>query len=231
MTTVIIIVVVIVVIAAVAGMAMAARRRRLQQRFGPEYDRAVEEKDSRMQAEAELTERQRRVRKYNIRPLTPEARSTYMAQWQRIQEQFVDSPQTAVTEAYSLVLTVMRERGYPIDDEEQVADDLSVEHASTIDHFRSAQTVTREAVHGSVATEDMRQALINYRELFADLLGSPADVEAPRTSVPRHAMTDADAVDPGNGEAVPARTLPVDTDPDGVPVTTPYREPDGSPRQ
>jgi FtsZ-interacting cell division protein ZipA len=228
MTAVIIIVVVIVVIAAVAGVAMTARRRRLQQRFGPEYDRAVEQKDSRKQAETELAERQRRVRKYNITPLSPEARSNYLAQWQGIQEQFVDSPQTAVTEAYSLVMTVMRARGYPIDDEEQVADDLSVEHASTIGHFRSAQAVTREASHGSVATEDMRQALIHYRELFADLLGNPDDIAAPRTSG-RHEATiaaDADAA-----EAVPERADPTTTDPDGVPVTTPYMEPDGSSRQ
>jgi len=200
-TTAVIIVVAIVVIAAVIGVAMTGRRRRLQQRFGPEYDRAVEEKNSRIQAEAELTQRQRRVRQYKIQPLSPEARSRYLAQWQGIQEQFVDSPQTAVTEAYALVTTVMRERGYPIDDDEQMADDLSVEHAGTIDHFRSAQAVTREAAHGSVATEDMRQALIHYRELFADLLGAPDDV------------------------------APATTDPDGVPVTAPYMEPDGSARQ
>jgi hypothetical protein len=228
MTTAIIIVVAILVIAAVVGVAMTGRRRRLQQRFGPEYDRAVEEKDSRMQAEAELAERQRRVRKYNIVPLSPEARSTYLAQWQRIQEQFVDSPQTAVTEAYTLVMTVMRERGYPIDDEDQVADDLSVEHAGTIGHFRSAQAVTREAAHGSVATEDMRQALIHYRELFAELLGNPDDA-AERGISARHQAVTADEADAA--EAVPDEAGPATTDPDGVPVTTPYMEPDGSARQ
>jgi hypothetical protein len=177
-TTVVIIVVAILVIAVAIGVAMTERRRRLRQRFGPEYDRAVEENDSRMQAEAELAGRQRRVRKYNIQPLSPEARSSYLARWQSIQEQFVDSPQAAVTEAYALVTTVMRDRGYPIDDEEQMADDLSVEHASTIGHFRSAQAMTREIAHGSAATEDLRQALIHYRELFADLLGSQDDAAA-----------------------------------------------------
>ena len=231
MTAAIIIVVAILVIAAVIGVAMTGRRRRLQQRFGPEYDRAVEEKDSRMQAEAELVERQRRVRKYKIVPLTPEARRNYLAQWQRIQEQFVDSPQTAVTEAYTLVTTVMRERGYPIDDEDQVADDLSVEHGDTIGHFRSAQAVTREAAHGSVATEDMRQALIHYRELFADLLGNPDDIAAPKFAG-RHAAAaaDDDMVEAEYDDPATA-TGPASTDPDGVPVTTPYMEPDGSARQ
>src|ERR1700722_174489 len=175
--TAVIIVVAIIVIVAVVAMTMAARRRRLQQNFGPEYDRAVAEKDSRKQAEAELTERQRRVRKYDIRPLSLEARSRYLGEWQAIQEQFVDSPQAAVTEAYALVTTVMQERGYPPVEDDQVADDLSVDHADTVGHFRSAQAITREAAHGSVATEDLRQAFIHYRELFADLLGDTEDAD------------------------------------------------------
>src|SRR5262249_17319640 len=115
--TAVIIVVVIIIIAAIIAMAMAARRRRLQQQFGDEYDRTLAEKESRREAEAELSERQRRVRKYHIRPLSPEARSRYQGEWQAIQEQFVDSPQTAVAEAYNLVTIVMQERGYPSADD------------------------------------------------------------------------------------------------------------------
>jgi FtsZ-interacting cell division protein ZipA len=174
MATAVIIIVVIVAIALIAATAIAARRRRLQQRFGPEYDRAVSDQDSRLRAEAELTERQRRVRRLDIQPLSEAARSRYLAQWQTVQEQFVESPQTAVADAYALVTTVMRERGYPVTDEEQVMADLSVEHASTVGHFRSAQEIARNAASGGAATEDLRQALIHYRALFADLLGDPA---------------------------------------------------------
>ena len=192
-TTVVIIVVAIVVIALIIAMTMTGRRRRLRQRFGPEYDRTLAEKDSRMQAEAELTERQRRVRKLHIRPLSPAARSRHLGEWQSIQEQFVDSPQAAVTEAYALVTTVMRERGYPVSDDDQVADDLSVEHARLVDHFRSAQAITGEVARGSVSTEDLRQALIHYRELFADLLGDVDGLAAPGTMAGRHAALAADA--------------------------------------
>jgi hypothetical protein len=107
---------------------MAGRRRRLQQRFGPEYDRAVDAQDSRLRAKAELSERQRRVRKLDIQPLTQEARRRYLAQWQTIQEQFVDAPESAVADAFSLVTTVMTERGYPTTDDDQVMADLSVDH-------------------------------------------------------------------------------------------------------
>lgn len=165
---------------------MMARRRRLQRQFGPEYDRAVSEQDSRLRAESELTERQRRVRKLNIRPLSEAARSRYLAQWQEIQEQFVDEPEAAVTDAYSLVTTVMRERGYPAADDEQAMADLSVDHGATVDHFRAAQEITRNVAHGSTDTEDLRQALIHYRELFADLLGQDASALRTRRTPGRH---------------------------------------------
>jgi hypothetical protein len=153
---------------------MTARRRSLQRRFGPEYDRAVAEQQSRARAEAELTERQRRVRKLNIRPLGKEAASHYAAQWQAIQEEFVDSPRTAVAGARTLLTAVLTERGYPLEDDDQLMSDLSVDHARTVGPFRTAQEISRRAAAGDVPTEDLRQAFINYRQLFADLLGNQA---------------------------------------------------------
>jgi hypothetical protein len=170
-TIAVVIAVVIIVAALLAAAALTARRRRLQQQFGPEYERAVTEQSSRLRAEAELTGRQRRVRKLDIRPLAEETKQQYAADWTVIQEQFVDAPQTAVARAYDLVVTVMTERGYPTDDSEQVVADLSVEHAATVDHFRAAQQITSAAASGDAATEDLRQALIHYRALFSDLLG------------------------------------------------------------
>jgi FtsZ-interacting cell division protein ZipA len=203
-TTAVIIVVAIVVIALIIVGTMAGRRRRLQQQFGPEYDRAVSEQDSRLRAEAELAGRQRRVRKLDIQPLSDAARTRYLAEWQAIQEQFVDSPEEAVTNAYALLTTVMKERGYPVTDDEQVMADLSVEHANTVGHFRSAQEITRNVAHGGTNTEDMRQALIHYRALFSDLLGEPVD---PAGQTPaRHARLSED--DMGTYQVTPAATQP-----------------------
>jgi hypothetical protein len=170
----VVILVVLVIAAGLAAFAVTARRRRLQQQFGSEYDRAVTEQNSRLRAEAELTGRQRRVRKLDIKQLTEQARLRYSNDWETIQEQFVDSPQTAVARAYDLVVTVMKERGYPTDDTEQVMSDLSVEHHETVGHFRAAQQITTAATVDGADTEDLRQALIHYRALFSDLLGEPA---------------------------------------------------------
>jgi hypothetical protein len=181
-TVAVVIVAAVIVIALIVAVIITGRRRRLQQRFGPEYDRVVSEQDSRLRAESELTQRQRRVRKFDIQPLTDIARARYQAQWQVIQEQFVDAPDAAVTAAYALVTTVMKERGYPATDDDQAMADLSVDHASTVGHFRSAQEITGSVAHGSASTEDLRQALIHYRELFADLLGDDADVATDRVT-------------------------------------------------
>lgn len=179
-TIVIVIVAILVVVAIVAGVGYDTRRRRLRQRFGPEYDRLVEEKGSRAKAEAELAERERRVAGLDIRPLNPSAQARYWQDWAAIQERFVDTPQDAVMAAQRLVRTVMNERGYPAEDKDQVLADLSVGHANVLDHYRAAYDISQHAADGMASTEDLRQALIHYRAPFQDLLGeTPAATDAP----------------------------------------------------
>ncbi len=241
-TTAIVVVVVIVIVVAFAAVALMTRRRRLQQRFGPEYDRAVEDQNGRLRAEAELTDRQRRVRKFDIKPLTEEARSRYTADWMVIQEQFVDSPQSAVSDAYALVTTVMKDRGYPIEDDEQVMADLSVEHAKTVGHFRSARAITMNAAAGDAATEDLRQAIIHYRALFADLLGTSAvgesaavadnAVQADSTAPAEnsYSQTTSPVVANGASNGRITETAP-DTDPDGLVIDRPTEDDADAPQR
>lgn len=181
--TALIVVLVIIAIAVIAVAAGAGWRSRLRRQFGPEYDRAVAEQHGVLRAEAELTGRHRRVRRLDIRPLTEDARRRYAADWTAIQERFVDAPQAAVMQANSLVGTVMAERGYPNADDEQAMADLSVDHAQTVGHFRAARQITGQlsddGSYGDADTEALRQALIHYRALFADLLGEP-DAGEPR---------------------------------------------------
>jgi hypothetical protein len=169
-----IVVAVIIVAAAVAFFAMEARRRRLQQRFGPEYERLATEHESRRRAEAELTERERRVADLNIRPLSPDARARYRADWALIQERFVEAPAQALTDAARLVAAVLKDRGYPTEDYDQILADLSVGHAQTLSRFREAHEISVRASANGASTEDMRKAMIDYRALFREL----ADVDA-----------------------------------------------------
>jgi len=170
-----IVVAVIVIGAAITGLMAVMRRRRLRQRFGPEYDRLTGAGDSKRKAEAELTERQQRVRDLDIQPLTGPARAGYAGQWATIQEQFVDAPADAVSGAQLLVTAVLTERGYPAEHDDQVLADLSVEYSGTLDRYRTAEQISHRAAAGTVSTEDLRQAMTHYRALFGELLGEDAD--------------------------------------------------------
>jgi len=194
-TIVAIVVAVIVVAGVVISVLAVSRRRRLQHRFGPEYDRLVGERDSKLKAEAELTGRERRVRDLDIHPLTASARADYADQWAAIQAQFVDAPDKAVSAAQVLVVAVMGERGYPANDHDQILADLSVEHAGTLVGYRSAEQTSESAASGAASTEDLRLAMIDYRALFRDLLGEPADVGTGAATDPELAIV-ADDVAP-----------------------------------
>jgi hypothetical protein len=180
--TIAIIVVVAVVLLVVSAMTIT--RRRLQQRFGPEYDRVAGEKGSQFRAAAELARRERRVQRLKIRPLSAAARAEYTADWKAVQERFVDQPNLAVAEGQDLLASVMRERGYPAEDPGQIAADLSVAHASTLDHYRAARQISAAAERGDASTEELRQALIHLRAVFADLLGEPGAVQAQGAEAP-----------------------------------------------
>jgi FtsZ-interacting cell division protein ZipA len=175
-TVLIIVIVVVVVLLLVGGVAAArigARKRRskeLRDRFGPEYDRAVEQHGGRKEAEAKLSERQERREGLEIRPLAPEQQERFSEEWRRVQGRFVDAPQEAAREADHLVKEVMRQRGYPIEDFDQRADDISVDHPQVVENYRSAGHIAERNERGEASTEDLRQATVHYRALFEELL-------------------------------------------------------------
>jgi hypothetical protein len=178
---IILVIVVLVVIAAIVYGVQAGRRRRLQSTFGPEYDRAVADSGNRTEAEKELREREKRHAELELKPLSPESQARYSADWEEVQLQFVDNPAQAVGTADELVTRLITERGYPTRDYEDRLADLSVEHARTLGHYRDAHEISERNRAGSAGTEDLRQALVHYRALFADLIGTD-NVQSPDSS-------------------------------------------------
>jgi hypothetical protein len=177
--TVVIIIVVLAVVAAAAAWYLL-RRRALRERFGPEYDRVVSEQDSVRAAERELRARERRHAELELRELTPESRQSYSSSWQTIQAQFIDEPNAAVGAADELVTRLIAERGYPTEKYDDQIAHLSVDHARTLGHYRDAHEIYLRHERGEATTEQLRQAVVHYRALFADLVGedpvaSPAD--------------------------------------------------------
>lgn len=164
------VVAVVVVAAVVWWWATARRRRDLQERFGPEYERAVADAPTQREAEHELRERAERREQLDIRPLSPGARDRFASSWEAAQARFVDDPGGAIEDADDLVQRVMRERGYPVEDFDQRAADLSVDHPELVDNYRNAHRIRRAQGHDDVTTEDLRQGFVHYRALFDELL-------------------------------------------------------------
>jgi hypothetical protein len=173
----------VIIVLAIAGLALFQRNRsrHLQEHYGSEYRRTVEQHGSRTKAEQELREREKRVAAFQLTPLSSTDAARFAQAWKTLQGRFVDNPKGVVVEADQLVRDLMQKRGYPMGDFERQAADISVDHPAVVDHYRSAHLIALKDRRGEADTEDLRKALVHYRALFQDLLEV-----APEPVVPRH---------------------------------------------
>jgi hypothetical protein len=171
-TVVVVLIVVVLVVAAAAAAIMYQRRRsaRLHDKFGDEYDRTVREADDRRTAEKDLRERERRRSQLQVTPLAAASADRYREEWAGIQRRFVDQPAEAVQQADRIVVQMMRDSGYPVDDFDQRVDDISVDHPDVAQHYREAHAVAIAQASGKADTEQLRQAVTSYRQLVDALL-------------------------------------------------------------
>ena len=149
---------------------------KLQERFGPEYDRTVNEYGSRTKGESELKAREKRVERLEILPLAPSEAARFSEAWRSLQGRFIDNPKGVVVQAEQLVRELMEKRGYPMGDFERRAGDISVDHPDVVANYRSAQAIAGRDQRGAADTEELRKAVVHYRALFDELL----EVRKPR---------------------------------------------------
>jgi hypothetical protein len=172
------IVVVAVVSVIIVGSRNNRRRREgLKQRFGPEYERTVAATGDQTAAEKELAAREQKRDKLDIVPLSAESLGNYTHSWRAVQTAFVDDPKSAVGDADRLVNRVMSERGYPVDDFDRRAADISVDHPTVVENYRAAHGIYLSQEAGAVDTEAQRQAFVHYRVLFDKLLETHEDTD------------------------------------------------------
>jgi FtsZ-interacting cell division protein ZipA len=168
------IVIAIVIVGLVAAAAWAAARARrtetLRDRFGPEYDRTLMDEGGRHAGESELRARVERHDELDLRPISAAAAERYMNEWRSVQARFVDTPAGALDQADALITSVMRDRGYPMDEFDQRAADLSVDHPEVVEDYRAAHAIALANERGDATTEDLRQAMVHFRSLFERLV-------------------------------------------------------------
>ena len=171
-TWIILAVVVVLALVALAAWLLYQKRQshRLEQRFGPEYGRAVDELGSRTKAESELKTRERRVENLNIVALMPSEAARFSQAWKVLQGSFVDNPKGVVVQADQLVRELLLKRGYPMGDFERRAADISVDHPAVVENYRAAQAIAARDRRGEADTEELRKAVVHYRALFDELL-------------------------------------------------------------
>ena len=179
-TVIILAVLAALVIGALIGMAISRRQRtkRLQEKFGPEYERTVNEMGDRRQAEQELEARLDHVKTLDIRPLSKEEIDRYTNEWRATQAEFVDSPIVALQKADRIIREVMKARGYPVEDFEQRVADISVDYPELVTDYRGLHLIAVKEEDEEVSTEEMRQAMVHGRALFENLVNKETRAEA-----------------------------------------------------
>jgi hypothetical protein len=215
-TDVIVIVIVVVVVAVLAALAIRVmQRRKLRDRFGDEYQRVVDEKGGRSAAEAELRRREKVHATLELRDLSDADRVRFRDGWVAVQTLFVDDPVAAVRDGDRLVTDLVAARGYPVSDYEDRLAQLSVEHANVLNHYRDAHDISTRNDAGKATTEELRQALVHYRELFTDLLGErPIADGSTNDGIPSATATEPSEPVAGTPVA-PVAEAPVTTHADG----------------
>jgi hypothetical protein len=170
------VIVVLLAVGAAAFYALRTRRatgsRQLKERFGGEYDRVVERAPDREQAEKELQRRVERRDQLDITDLTQEQRDRYVTSWRDVQRRFVDDPEGTLGEADRLITQAMRDRGYPTEHFGQKVEDLSVDHADTINAYREAHEIADRHEQAGVSTDELRLAMQRYRTVFESIVGT-----------------------------------------------------------
>ncbi len=165
----------VVFVAAVVVIGMVSFRtktKRLKQHYGPEYERVVDEKGSEKGAVREPPRANASGTSSTSFRFTLGALRVHRG-LARGTGRIRDNPATAVGDADRLVTEVMRERGYPVDDFERRAADISVDHPQVVDNYRAAHGIHVSEQHAD--TEQQRKAFVHYRALFEKLLETSAD--------------------------------------------------------
>jgi hypothetical protein len=179
-TMIITVVLVLVIVGGILGLVFARRRRseQLHDQWGPEYDRTVQAMGGEKKAQTELEERRKHVEALDVRPLSASERERCLADWTAVQSRFVDKPGQAIGDADRLIMQVMQMRNYPVSDFEQRAADISVNYPALVTNYRAAREIAVKNEQHQADTEELRQAMIHYRSLFEELLGTePVDAK------------------------------------------------------
>lgn len=168
------VVLVAVGVALLVGSRVRGRRRTaaLRRHFGPEYEYVLDQAGGRAQGESELQRRLRRRRELDVRHLDADEREQFAGRFEQAQNSFVEAPRTGLRDADLLIQQVLRQRGFPVEHFSEREAMVSVDHPDLVGHYRAAHGVAVADTTDDADTEQLRQAIVDYRYLFDELIGA-----------------------------------------------------------
>jgi len=170
--TVVLILVLFGIVLGIGAFVRRSRHKKFQAQYGEEYDLALKKTGSAIKAQAELGNREKHFNQLNIRTLTDAESAQYHKEWIEIQSKFVDEPGKAIGAADRLIIEVMQKRDYPLSDFNQRAADISIRYPALVTNYRAARAIAIKNTDQKASTEELRQAMIHYRSLFEELVGT-----------------------------------------------------------
>jgi len=99
-------------------------------------------------------------RSSRLRPLPAESRDRFARTWSNIESRFIEDPRAAVQEADRAVVLILSERGATMPDGRDVPEDLQ----------QAREAASSDG--GRQETESMRQAMVHYKHIVDDAIGT-----------------------------------------------------------
>jgi hypothetical protein len=123
-----------------------------------------------------------RVNQLDIHPLSHTERRMFQTEWKACQARFADDPDRAVYEADETILALMRARGYSAKDDVERFENISAAHPRLAADYRQGRSLVVRHRQGEASTEDLRQAMVHFREVFSELIGEEQHEEYKRAA-------------------------------------------------
>lgn len=102
-------------------------------------------------------------RSSRLRPLPAESRTRFAHSWDELESRFIEDPRGAVQEADRIVVMILTERGATIHDGRDMPAELQL----------ARQAASSD--EGRQGTEGMRKAMVHYKSIVVDAVGTPKD--------------------------------------------------------
>ncbi|MDP9405405.1 MAG: hypothetical protein M3O86_02220 [Actinomycetota bacterium] len=162
---------VVVVVLLVLAVLRARRKRRerdeLRQRYGPEYERTVQQRGSQRAAVRDLRAREQEREQLSLRNLNDADRELVRRHMASLQYRFVEDPADVLLGTDRVATEVLRAKGYPVaENRERALRLFSVDYPKEAEAIRSVM----ERNHGGDVTR-MRETFVGVRAALQEVTG------------------------------------------------------------